>query len=354
MADKTFDGVVDIRGPKSPHDTTIKMKGGPGTLEMMDEAGDVTVLVTAKDGTLMVGAAGTRTLVADDGSAFLSNQASGDVIIRGKPGEGGLIRLSGSDNVIRLDDDEGGREVFLFEGRTALLTLGSSGNAGDIRLADTEGRGVIELLGGQGRCTIGTTDNPGVLWVKSADNEETVIISGSDGITLNDGSQIRLNDESGDGTIRLNGKTGNIKASGTIVGGADCAEDFDCLDAADLDPGTVMVIADNGSLKESNMAYDNRVAGVISGAGGLRPGIILGRETSSDDRLPVALSGKVYVKADAQFAPIEVGDLLTTAPTHGHAMKAKDQEKAFGAVLGKALSPLSESRGLIPALVALQ
>ena len=53
-------------------------------------------------------------------------------------------------------------------------------------------------------------------------------------------------------------------------------------------------------------------------------------------------------------APIEVGDLLTTSATPGHAMKATDPLKAFGAVIGKALRPLDSGQGLIPVLIALQ
>jgi len=70
--------------------------------------------------------------------------------------------------------------------------------------------------------------------------------------------------------------------------------------------------------------------------------------------MPIALMGKVYCKVDAQFAAIAVGDLLTTSPTAGHAMKADDPAKAFGAVIGKALRPLDAGLGLIPILIALQ
>jgi len=66
------------------------------------------------------------------------------------------------------------------------------------------------------------------------------------------------------------------------------------------------------------------------------------------------LVGKVYCKVDSRYAAIEVGDLLTTSPTPGHAMKALDREQAFGAVIGKALRPLAEGQGLIPILIALQ
>ena len=96
------------------------------------------------------------------------------------------------------------------------------------------------------------------------------------------------------------------------------------------------------------------VAGVLSGAGNLRPGIILDRRTGPDPRVPVALMGKVECKVDAGHAAIEIGDLLTTSPTPGHAMRASDPVSAFGSVIGKALRPMASGRGLVPILVALQ
>jgi hypothetical protein len=45
---------------------------------------------------------------------------------------------------------------------------------------------------------------------------------------------------------------------------------------------------------------------------------------------------------------------LTTSPTPGHAMKAVDALKAFGAVIGKALKPLDRGVDMIPILVTLQ
>jgi rRNA processing protein Krr1/Pno1 len=62
----------------------------------------------------------------------------------------------------------------------------------------------------------------------------------------------------------------------------------------------------------------------------------------------------VYCKVDARHGSIEVGDLLTTSDTPGHAMKATDSLKAFGSVIGKALRPLKEGQALIPILIALQ
>jgi hypothetical protein len=148
---------------------------------------------------------------------------------------------------------------------------------------------------------------------------------------------------------------GNVHVSGDIIlANADCAEDFNVSATASIEPGTVMVLGNEEVLLPSHRAYDKRVAGVISGAGNYKPGIILDKQDSQQRRLPVALLGKVFCKVDAQFGPIEVGDLLTTSPTAGHAMRVDDPLKAFGAVIGKALRPLTEGQGLIPILIALQ
>jgi hypothetical protein len=148
---------------------------------------------------------------------------------------------------------------------------------------------------------------------------------------------------------------GDVEVKGDIrfiSGHADCAEDFDIAEAAD--PGTVMVLGEEGALRQSQQAYDKRVAGVISGAGSYKPGMILDKHESQTNRVPIGLVGKVYCKVDAQASPIEIGDLLTTSTTPGHAMKASDPLQAFGAVIGKALGALKEGQGLIPILIALQ
>jgi hypothetical protein len=139
-----------------------------------------------------------------------------------------------------------------------------------------------------------------------------------------------------------------------ILQNQDCAEDFEVSRSEEVDPGSVVVIESEGAFKTSDKAYDKRVAGVISGAGACKPGIILGRTKREGNRMPVALLGKVFCKVDASREPIEVGDLLTTSPIPGHAMKAADPLRAFGAVIGKALAPMLEGQGLIPILVALQ
>ena len=118
-----------------------------------------------------------------------------------------------------------------------------------------------------------------------------------------------------------------------------------------------MVLTENGSLRSSYQEYDKRVVGIVSGASGYKPGIILDRqeqEQKNKNRVPISLMGKVYCKVDARYSSIEVGDLLTTSSTKCYAMKAENPLKAFGAVIGKALGSLKEGIGMIPVLVTLQ
>jgi hypothetical protein len=148
---------------------------------------------------------------------------------------------------------------------------------------------------------------------------------------------------------------GDVEVTGDVrLMNADCAEDFDIASQTAVEPGTVMVLTDAGPLAASACAYDSRVAGVVSGAGAYKPAIVLDKCDTGVLRQPIALLGKVFCKVDAQFGSIEIGDLLTTSPTPGHAMKIADPVKAFGAVIGKALRPLANGQGLIPILIALQ
>jgi hypothetical protein len=148
---------------------------------------------------------------------------------------------------------------------------------------------------------------------------------------------------------------GIVMVTGDIqLQNADCAEEFDSSTADGIEPGTVMVIDSDSTLSQSKEAYDKRVAGVVSGADNLKPGLILGKQFGKNDRLPIALIGRVYCKVDADYGSVKIGDLLTTSNTPGHAMNALDPARAFGAVIGKAMRPLEFGRGLIPILVALQ
>jgi len=254
------------------------------------------------------------------GRAALKDAAGNDLIVLDAANSVVTIGASGNEGDLIIRDGAG-REVFNFDGSSAFLHIGASGNEGDLRISDSQGRDVFDFDGSNA-----------VLRVGADGNEGDVIVRNGSGVEV----------------IHLDGGSGDI-----ILANADCAEDFDVAGAAGIEPGSVMVLGDDGMLLESTEAYDKRVAGVISGAGDYKPGIVLDRKRSERARMPLALMGKAYCKVDSALAPVAVGDLLTTSSTPGHAMKATDPLRAFGAVIGKALRPLHEGRGLIPVLIAL-
>ena len=145
-----------------------------------------------------------------------------------------------------------------------------------------------------------------------------------------------------------------------IQGGADLVESFEAGGGAGggakCDAGTVVVIDEEraGRLTASRASYDHKVAGVVSGAGGIDPGIRLGQAGILAGDTPVAMAGRVYVKCTTENGPIHPGDRLTTSSTSGHAMRATDPELSDGAVIGKAMSSLDAGTGLVLVLVNLQ
>jgi hypothetical protein len=268
------------------------------------------------------------------------------------------------------------------EGQSATMdgVLGVSTSANGVEGSSTSGAGVYgSSKSGNGVTAISARTNgiyakgkpaglfagdvtiDGKLSVKSALSAASLKTSGA----VNAGS-VTTSGKATVGSIKSSGEVsagsiktkGNVTANDVLLTGSDLAEDFFATMEAPMEPGTVVVINEKGVLGESSLAYDRRVAGVISGAGRFRPGIVMGRGgeeiRSGDRRVSVALVGKVYCKVDADYGPVDVGDLLTTSPTPGHAMKADDQNRAFGAVIGKAMASLDSGTSLVPILVALQ
>ncbi len=93
---------------------------------------------------------------------------------------------------------------------------------------------------------------------------------------------------------------------------------------------------------------------MVSGANGVNPGIQMQQQGLLDGGKNVALTGRVYVQADASNGAIKPGDLLTTSGTPGYAMKVTDHVRAAGAILGKAMTGLNNGKGMVLVLVTLQ
>lgn len=144
-----------------------------------------------------------------------------------------------------------------------------------------------------------------------------------------------------------------------IKGGADFAERFDVRtdELVEVMPGMVVSIDPDhtGALMLSKHAYDHKVAGIVSGGGGIAPGMVMGQEgTIADGELPIALSGRVYVFVDESKGKIKPGDMLTTSDRPGYAMKVKKSKSAQGAIIGKAMSKVNPETGMVLVLVSLQ
>ncbi len=142
---------------------------------------------------------------------------------------------------------------------------------------------------------------------------------------------------------------GELTVTGALnLAGADYAEALTAAPDSAVTEGMVVVIDDEGQVRPCRREYDPRAAGVVSGADDVPAAVVLDRH---DGGVPVAMMGKLWVLADASEAPIRCGDMLTTSTTAGHARRVVDRDRAFGAVIGKALTRLDAGTGLVRVLV---
>lgn len=255
-----------------------------------------------------------------------NNNTDGDIYLFGSKDDindsnTAAIHLSGNSSFIRLGAN--GQQTVKVDGRYGNLILGGSGQDGDLIVNDDSGQQTIRLDGQYGNAILGGNGQDGDLFVR---------------------------DQHGADTIRLDGNSGDIQLLN-----ADCAEEFEVAADETAAPGTVVEIRPGRQVAPSRSVYNQRVVGVVSGAGDYKPALVLDRQPGNGrSRVPVALMGKVFCRVDANSGPIVAGDLLTTSALPGHAMKATDRCRALGAIIGKALDDLPTGQGLIPILVALQ
>jgi hypothetical protein len=263
---------------------------------------------------------------------------------------GGLFVLNSTNGQNRavLGGGSAGGDLSLFNS-SSTRTIQANGAASQFSTYGSDGQERVRLWGplyGE------------VLLFDQVGHTETVHLSAN----ANSGGQLFLRNGSGTTTVTLDANSVNGGKVTTqvleITGGSDLSERFEVTTEGEgVQPGMVMCIDESrpGQLVPSTRAYACTVAGIVSGAGGIQPGMLMSQSnTAADGKHPVALTGRVYCLADAGYGAIRPGDLLTTSDTPGHAMAATDRLKASGAVLGKAMSELKSGKGLVLVLVSLQ
>lgn len=277
-----------------------------------------------------VGTYSFQALTGGHGNIALGCSAGGNLISGNNNIFIGNSGASSDNNVMRLGT-VGTQDLTSIAGNSVGINMGNPTAALDVNGEFA----VVEGLGGV-RCYLGDDGNANDVQIGSLTSGVTAISC----YNAKDNAYMHL-----------------YCSSITIEGGADLAEPFKIASAVgQVPPGAVVVIdkQNPGHLKLSDQDYDPRVAGVVSGANGVNPGIQLQQQGLLEGGQNVALTGRVYVQADTSNGSIEPGDLLTTSRLPGRAMKVTDHNRAAGAILGKALTALAEGQGMVLVLVTLQ
>lgn len=340
---------ADIGGAGADGELRLLMADNKTTVRIRAQGGDPGPVATLEVGG--GGASGSIRILNADGKAIGQMTPSGVLTlgVEGQAPDGGIIlnaqgfigmRLKGAGEISAGAASTGGS--ILLHRATDL-----SGNlAGAAAIAIHADSGTARLGGSGG-------DIHGELDIRDRFDNQTVHINGQNATmtvgTGNLGGKILLKNEADETSITIDGASGDI----TLANG-DLAEEFDLAAGETSLPGALMVLDDDANLRPCSQAYDPRVAGIAAGAGAARPAILLGRKGGEPGRIALALAGKVYCRVDADLAPVAVGDLLTTSPTSGHAMRASAPDVAHGTIIGKALAPLKAGRSLIPVLVTMR
>ncbi len=158
--------------------------------------------------------------------------------------------------------------------------------------------------------------------------------------------------------FRVDGTGKGFFNGGTQTNGADFAESVSIREAkSKYQPGDVIAIDTTGTRRFTKVskAYSTLVAGIYS----TKPGVLATPHGIDDSRveseeIPLAVVGIVPCKVTNENGPIKSGDLLVSSSLAGYAMKGTDSKRMNGAVIGKALSDMKGTTGVIEVLVSLQ
>lgn len=261
---------------------------------------------------------------------------------------------------IRVSNNDGFFDMFYLAGRGGYVvggverfTILENGNVGVGTLSPA--RRFHVHRSGSGGANLQLSNSDGSVTMFTVGGRAGYVVGGGERLTILSNGNIGIGDVTPSTKLDV---AGEVKCTVLqITGGSDLSERFDVKTPA-AEPGMVVAIdvENPGKLIVSAKAYDRTVAGIISGAGGVQPGMIMGQSgTLASGEHPVALSGRVYCNVDATNAAVIPGDLLTTSTTPGHAMKVTDYALAQGAIIGKAMTPLAKGeKGQVLVLVSLQ
>jgi hypothetical protein len=244
------------------------------------------------------------------------------------------------------------------------ISLSSSGaGVGALSLSSAGGVGLFAASTGAGSTGVdvqasGTSGNTVGIHARTHDPTGAAAVLDSQGTTGN--IIIGRSHTSGVNTneFRIDGTGKGFFNGGTQTGGADFAESVAVRgEHSQYEPGDVLAVdrAAGRRLMLSRRAYSTRVAGIYS----TKPGVLATTHSIDEsdalaEEIPLAIVGIVPCKVTAENGPIAPGDLLVTSSTPGHAMKGTSRTRMLGAVVGKALEPLREGKGVIQVLVTLQ
>ncbi|MCW5933494.1 MAG: hypothetical protein KIT45_04235 [Fimbriimonadia bacterium] len=274
---------------------------------------------------------------------------------------GGVIyNASGNPNGLQLRTN----------GNVTKMAITDTGRVGINNTAPAAGLQIDAPAGDVFRARAGTTTrmiileggNVGINTTAPAAGLQVDAPVGSDVFRARAGTSTRLiileNGNVGIGTTapdQLLTVNGIAKVDVLQIVGADLAEKFPMSE--ETQPGMVVMIdpANPGKLCVAKGAYNRKVIGIVSGANDFPAGAILGHYPGNEAGVPIAMTGRVWVLADATQRAIELGDMLTTAERSGYAMSVRDFRKAQGAVIGKAMTGLKKGEvGMVLVVVNLQ
>ena len=160
-------------------------------------------------------------------------------------------------------------------------------------------------------------------------------------------------DKDGDRMVEIgsNNSDGYVRVNGVSV--HDYAELFELATRDGIEAGSVVAWdADAGGIVPASTTNTRSVIGVVSGAGGFRPGMVIGSRADESHDFPVSMSGVIYARVSAEGGAIEPGDLLVPSSAPGIGIRAVDPVAAAGTVFGKALEPWSgPDEGLVLMLI---